>query len=126
FKVAPATPRFNNPAVTASVCLPKSPGWVGDHCLVAGDCGSGTTCLGATATKPGVCSMACTRYCSDQPGYADTFCAAVPTLAAGGTCLRQCTPSSNAAECPSDMACTTTARFGTPYGTAKSVCLPRP
>ena len=126
FQAATATTRFNNPAVKANVCLPKSPGWVGDHCLTSTDCGSGTTCAGATATKPGTCTMACQRFCSDQPGYADTFCAAVPALAAaGGSCVRQCTPSSNASECPSDMACTVTARFGTPF-TSKAVCLPRP
>ena len=125
FQIATATPRFNNPTAKANVCLPKSPGWVGDHCLSSAECGSGTTCVGATASKPGMCTMACTRYCSDQPGYADTFCAAVPSLGTGGSCVRQCTPSSNASECPSDMACTVTARTGTPYA-SKAVCLPRP
>ncbi|MDB4961881.1 MAG: hypothetical protein JWP01_1880 [Myxococcales bacterium] len=115
--------RFNQPTVTANVCVPKSPGWVGDHCFASSDCSSGTTCKGATALTAGVCTMSCDRYCADQPGYADTFCAAVPQLGTGGSCLRQCTPSSNAAECPSDMACVTTARNGDP-ATKKSVCRP--
>jgi hypothetical protein len=118
--------RFNQPAVSANVCMPASPGWVGDHCTANSDCKSGTTCAGATATKPGVCTMACTQFCADQPGYADTFCAKAPALAAtGGSCLRQCTPNSNAAECPSDMTCTQAMRFGTTAAT-KYVCMPRP
>lgn len=117
--------RFNQPTVKANVCMPASPGWVGDHCRASTDCKSGTTCLGATATRPGVCSMPCNRFCADQPGYADTFCAAVPALAPGGSCLRQCTPASNGAECPSDMICGSAPRSGLPAA-VKSVCLPRP
>ena len=117
--------RFNQPAVKATVCMPASPGWVGDHCLANEDCGSGTTCLGATPGHPGVCSMACAQFCADQPGYADTFCATVPSLASGGSCLRQCTPSSNASECPSDMTCASSPRFGQPSA-VKSVCVPAP
>lgn len=104
-------PRFMRPAVSANVCMPASPGWVGDHCSTSSDCKTGTTCAGAAPGRPGVCTMACTQFCADQPGYADTFCAAAPSLAAGGSCVRQCTPNSNASECPSDMACTSTARF---------------
>jgi hypothetical protein len=118
--------RFNSPSVTANVCMPASPGWVGDHCLESSDCKSGTTCAGAAAGRPGVCTMTCNQFCADQPGYADTFCARAPALAAsGGSCLRQCTPSSNAAECPSDMTCTQAMRFGSPAAT-KYVCMPRP
>ena len=116
--------RFGNAAVSANVCMPASPGWVGDHCLAASDCKSGTTCAGAAPGRPGVCTMACNQFCSDQPGYADTFCAAAPSLQSGGSCLRQCTPSSNAAECPSDMACSPMMRFGSPAAT-KYVCMPR-
>jgi len=115
FAVAAAQPRLNQPSVKADVCLPGSQGWVGDHCLADADCKNGTTCLGATADKAGICSMACALYCSDEPGEADTFCAA------GGNCERQCTPSSNGAECPSDMACGTAARNGQP-GTVRNVC----
>ena len=122
-KVAAATPRFNQPAVVSDVCLPGSGGWVGDLCRAVSDCGNGTTCAGATAAKAGVCTMACTSVCADMPGYADTFCAAGSSLAAGGTCLRQCTPSSNAAECPSNMRCGSLARPGSTV--RKNVCLPR-
>ncbi len=124
FQIAPATQRFNNSAVKANACLPKSPGLVGDHCLTTTDCGGGTTCLGATPTRRGICSQACERFCDDQPGYADTFCAAVPALGAGGSCVRQCTPGSNAAECPSDMACAVMPRNGSTT-VAKAVCVPR-
>ena len=30
--------RRNQPSVTANVCLPGSPGWVGDRCLADADC----------------------------------------------------------------------------------------
>ena len=118
--------RFNQPSVSANVCMPASPGWVGDHCLANTDCKTGTTCAGASPGRPGVCTMACNQFCADQPGYADTFCAKLPTSFAptGGSCLRQCTPSSNAAECPSDMTCQQAMRFGSPAAT-KYVCMPR-
>ena len=122
--IAPATPRLNQPTVTADVCLPGSHGWVGDHCFADPDCGNGTTCLGAHGTAPGVCSMACDKYCADEPGEADTFCAAVPALSSAGACLRQCTPSSNASECPTDMVCGAAPRNGQSSVT-KTVCLPR-
>lgn len=118
----PATlSRINQPAVKASVCVPASRGWVGDRCRTNTDCTTGTTCAGASALRAGVCTMACNQFCADQPGYADTFCATAPSLAPGGSCLRQCTPSSNAAECPLDMKCTPAVRFGSPAVT-KYVC----
>lgn len=116
--------RVNQPTVTATVCSPGSRGWVGDHCLADADCSHGTSCRGAAPGKPGICSMACDKVCADAPGYADTFCAAVPALAAGGSCLRQCTPASNAAECPADMQCKPLPRNGQ-LAVVKSVCIPR-
>lgn len=124
FKPAASIPRLSNPNVKANVCLPNSPGWVGDHCFTNNDCSSGTTCRGATAEKPGICSMSCTKFCADMPGYADTFCAGVPALGTGGSCVRQCTPSSNAAECPADMQCVPHGRHGASTVT-KHVCVPR-
>jgi hypothetical protein len=112
-----------NSTVAANVCVPRSPGWVGDHCRDASDCTNGTTCRGATATAPGICSMDCTQLCPDQPGWADTTCASVPSLASGGSCVRRCTPSSNGSECPRDMTCGTAAKFGAPT-IKRSVCLP--
>ncbi len=116
--------RFNQPAVSANVCMPASPGWVGDHCSSNSDCKTGTTCKGAAADRPGVCTMACSQFCADQPGYADTFCAAMPSLASGGSCVRQCTPNSNASECPTDMTCSPAPRFGQ-TSIVKNVCTPR-
>ncbi|HEY4175176.1 MAG TPA: L,D-transpeptidase [Kofleriaceae bacterium] len=138
-----AVTRFNNPAVSATACLPKSPGWVGDHCFADADCGNGTQCRGAkapvlaSASTPakaavaGVCSMACTKLCADEPGYNDTFCAAEPLLGTGGSCVRQCTPGTNASECPTDMTCSMRARpsligsttAATP--SSKYVCVPK-
>jgi hypothetical protein len=122
-----STFRFNSASVKADVCGPKSGGWVGDHCLTNTDCASGASCSGASAGKPGICTMACDRYCADMPGYADTFCANAPALAlveGKGSCLRQCTPSSNAAECPTDMECKPLARNGQASVT-KNVCVPK-
>ncbi len=102
--VAVDRPRFKQ-AVRATVCMPGTRGWVGDHCFASSECTGGTTCAGATASTPGLCTVACTRYCSDQPGATDTFCAA-------GTCARQCTPSSNASECAGGTTCAPRTRPG--------------
>lgn len=121
--VAAQTPRFHQPAVTADVCLPGSKGWVGDHCFTDSECGNGTTCLGATATDPGICSESCAKYCPDEVGFPETLCANAPELSSSGTCLRQCTPSENGAECPSDMSCGTVSRWNSTV--QKTVCLPK-
>jgi hypothetical protein len=104
-------------STTASVCVPGSPGWVGDRCLASSDCANGTTCRG------GICTMSCTQYCSDQPGYADTFCVAEPRLAPGGSCVRQCSPSSNGSECPAGSTCVARPRNGL-ASPVRHVCLP--
>ena len=118
-------PRLGQPQVRAAACVPGSRGWVGDHCFADADCASGTSCRGAQAGRPGVCSMSCERLCADQPGYADTFCAAIPALGAGGSCVRQCTPAVNAPECPADLACAVVGRNGQASVT-RAVCVPRP
>lgn len=122
FGVVRAT-RFGQSTIAANVCMPKSPGWIGDHCRAATDCTSGTVCKGATAATPGICTMACTQLCPDQPGWADTTCASVSTLASGGSCVRRCTPSSNGSECPRDMRCGLAPKFNAPTIT-RNVCLP--
>jgi hypothetical protein len=103
---------------TATVCVPGTRGWVGDRCLASTDCTGGTTC------QSGICTMGCSRYCADQPGYADTFCAAEPTFGTGGSCLRTCTPLSNAAECPANSTCVARSRIGQP-SSVRYVCVPR-
>jgi hypothetical protein len=115
--VAATRARNNQPSVTASVCIPGSPGWVGDRCRASTDCTDGTTC------HEGVCTIACERYCDDQPGYADTFCVSDPALGSGGNCARTCTPSSNGSECSEDSACVARGRNGQP-STVKNVCIP--
>jgi hypothetical protein len=109
--------RFNGTA-SASVCLPHSPGWIGDHCGVDGDCNTGLSC------RAGVCTQSCSAICPDEPGWAETTCVNAPAIASGGTCLRRCTPSSNASECPLDMQCAPEPRAAVPSET-RSVCVPR-
>jgi hypothetical protein len=121
--IAAATPRFGQPTVKANVCRPGSQGWVGDHCRSDAECHDGTTCHGATETTAGMCTMSCDKVCPDEPGYADTFCTPVPAFGSGGFCMRQCTPSSNAAECPSDVACKPQSRNGQTL-VVKNVCVP--
>jgi len=115
--------RFSQAGVSARVCLPGTHGWIGDRCQADAECTLGTTCNGEEPGQPGICTQACQRYCPDLPGYAWTFCADEPALG-GGTCLRQCTPGANAAECPADHDCVARARLGQP-GTVRNVCLPR-
>jgi hypothetical protein len=115
--VAKTLSRNTQPSVTAKVCVPGSRGWVGDRCVAATDCGSGTSCVNGT------CTMSCDKYCSDAPGYADTFCVNDATLGSGGHCARTCTPSSNASECAGEMVCQSEARNGQP-SVVKNVCLP--
>lgn len=113
--------RFNS-SVSANVCLPKSPGWIGDHCKTSADCQTGNECRGATADAPGICSQACTVLCPDQPGWADTTCVNVAAFGSGGSCARTCTPASNGSECPRDMTCGVAQKPGT--GISRNVCLP--
>jgi len=103
------------------VCAPGSRGWVGDRCRAQADCSGGTTCTGASDGQEGVCSQPCTRYCSDQPGYPSTFCA--DDAALGDTCLRTCTPASNASECPADSDCVLRSRPD--KSSTKYVCVPK-
>lgn len=114
--------RFNQPTTTATVCAPASRGWVGDRCRADTDCKNGTTCKGATSELPGLCTMPCERYCADQPGVADTVCTSVAGFGAGGSCMRQCTPSSFASECPAQTTCKKVLRFGT--NIARFACMP--
>jgi hypothetical protein len=97
-------PRFSQPGVSATVCLPGSPGWVGDHCFTDTECKAGNRCAGATAQASGLCTQACTRYCPDLPGWADTTCVNEPDLG-GPICVRQCTPAYHASECPAGTEC---------------------
>jgi hypothetical protein len=107
--------RFGSPTVRATVCVPGSPGWVGDRCLRNDDCLAGATC-----DSEGVCSMPCTTYCDDEPGSPTTFCAADSS---GGRCRRQCDPLSNGSECAAGFTCERRARPSAP-GTTRNVCVP--
>lgn len=110
-------PRMNNAAVRVAACVPGSPGWIGDRCLDDDDCLYGTSC-----GEGGTCTMPCTRYCDDEPGWPSTFCVAGD---AGGTCARRCDLTENAAECPAGLQCLERARNGAPV-TRRTVCLPPP
>ena len=113
--------RLNQPSVTASVCVPGSPGWIGDHCFTHDDCQAGNDCRGASSGLPGICTQTCSQYCPDQAGFPATFCVNAPEVG-GPSCLRQCTPSSNGAECPAGFSCASRTRNG--GSTVKSVCVP--
>lgn len=114
--------RFNSTTSSASVCVPGSPGWVGDHCFLAEDCNNGNHCAGATDGRPGICSQACASICPDMAGWPMTTCINEPSLG-GATCLRQCTPASNASECPGGATCEQRLRNGTTTST-RHVCIP--
>jgi hypothetical protein len=118
-----AAARMNQPSVTATVCEPHSPGWIGDHCTADADCNTGLSCKGATALSAGICTQACAAICPDQPGWTETTCVNAPMIADGGSCLRRCTPESNASECPGDMDCAPEARAALPSAT-RYVCVP--
>jgi hypothetical protein len=114
--------RNTQPGVVASVCLPGSGGAIGDHCFLDGDCDAGNTCAGAANGEPGLCTQACTRLCPDPVGVAPTMCVNEASLG-GPSCLRTCTPSKNAPECPGGTSCVTRTRNGDP-ATTKYVCAP--
>lgn len=113
--------RFNQPAVTADVCVPGSPGWIGDHCFADAECKNGNTCHDEDAADgvPGICSQACTRFCPDMPGFPTTAC--VTEADGQGHCERGCSALDNAAACPGDQICQSRPRQGRAGKTAE-VC----
>lgn len=117
----PTTAARFSQTVTATVCLPGSRGWVGDHCFTDADCKNATTCQDATETVPGLCTMSCTSACPDQAGWPTTFCTNEPQLG-GNACVRQCSPASNASECPEGTTCVSRTRPNST--TSRSVCIP--
>jgi hypothetical protein len=98
-----AQPRFGQPSVSATVCVPGSPGWIGDHCFADGDCKHGTSCAGASGSQPGQCTESCLASCPDQPGAPTTIC--IHDRSDAASCFRECTPASNAAECAAGFDC---------------------
>jgi hypothetical protein len=120
--MVPSTRNRLGQSVSATVCVPGSPGWVGDHCFVDAECKSGNRCVGATTAAPGLCTQACTRYCPDLPGFPDTTCVNEADLG-GKTCVRQCTPASNASECPAGTRCETVPWVADPTK-SRNVCVP--
>ncbi|MEZ4401589.1 MAG: L,D-transpeptidase [Kofleriaceae bacterium] len=111
-------PRFGQPVVESEVCLPGSPGWIGDHCLAGDDCGAGLTCTA------GVCTQTCQRFCPDQPGTSETGCVLDDNLGDGGHCARTCDRDELSSSCPAGMACLPVERAGA-SGT-RDVCTPVP
>lgn len=114
--------RQSQPGVTATVCMPGSQGAIGDHCFLDTDCDPGNRCAGASGGEPGLCTQTCTRACPDFAGSPTTFCVNEPALG-GPSCVRTCTPSVNAPECPAGTACVQRSRNGDP-ATKKYVCSP--
>jgi hypothetical protein len=114
--------RFTQPSVTANVCMPGSRGAIGDKCFLSADCDPGNACRGAADGRPGYCTQTCTRTCPDSAGVPTTFCVNTPALG-GPSCVRTCTPGTNAPECPADTTCVLRSRNGDP-ATKRYVCEP--
>jgi hypothetical protein len=114
--------RFSQSWVTANVCMPGSRGEIGDKCFLDSDCKTGNRCRGSADGQPGLCTQSCSRYCPDTPGVPTTFCADQPALG-GPSCVRTCTPGTNAPECPAGTACVQRPRVGD-TATRKYVCEP--
>jgi hypothetical protein len=108
-------PRFMQPDVTATVCMPGSRGWIGDHCFDSSDCTNGTSCAGASSDRPGICTESCSGTCPDQGGWSATLCA---PSSSGSSCFRACSPASNASECPGASSCVASS--------SRSYCQPNP
>lgn len=85
--LVPATATRFGQTATATVCLPGSRGWVGDHCFADADCKNGTVCKDATTTTPGLCTMTCTTGCADQAGWPTTFCTTEAQSIAASSCV---------------------------------------
>jgi hypothetical protein len=120
----PATlPRFGQSTVTADVCVPGSPGFIGDRCFSDDECREGLTCGGADPARggAGICTQACTRLCPDAPGFPTTTC--VTDAAGAASCARRCDASAHAPECAGDQVCTPVQRAARPDQTA-DVCRP--
>lgn len=113
--------RLGSSTVSAKVCVPGSQGWIGDQCLVGGDCASGNQCVGASGSAAGVCTRSCTGSCPDQAGFPLTHCVSDPALG-GSACARRCTPESNASECPAGSTCQPRKQVGTTK--LRNVCIP--
>jgi len=116
--VVQSVARNTQPSARANVCMPGSPGWVGDRCSTGTDCREGLTCAS------GSCTMACTAACMDKPGYADTACVedTADRLGAGGSCARTCTPSTGGPECAFGSACVAVPSAS--QSRDRSVCMP--
>jgi len=114
--------RLNQAGVRATVCMPGSPGWVGDHCFTMAECKTGNVCVGASGGTPGLCTQSCTRFCPDMPGWAETTCVEESELG-GKSCVRQCTPASNASECPAGTTCEVR-RWAADASKTRTVCVP--
>ena len=110
------TNRFKQ-SVKATVCVPGSPGWVGDRCLAASDCKNGTSC------RDGICTRDLRAVLPRRAGLGRRP-SAPPTPASATSCLRACTPASNASECPADSDCVQRQRVSDSR-TVKYVCVPR-
>lgn len=118
--------RFGQPSVTAEVCLPGSPGFIGDRCFTDDECQAGHTCGGgdASAGEPGTCTQPCTRLCPDAAGFPTTTCVLEGGTEGGAaTCARRCDADANAPECAGDQICAPAARAARP-GQSVNVCRP--
>jgi hypothetical protein len=111
--------RFGDASVFETVCVPGSPGWVGDHCFTSGDCTPGNRCAGGSGTEPGTCTRSCTYLCPDLPGTPWTLCVEENGIDPAPACIRQCGQAGHGAECAEGLSCELRQRNGRGSG---SVC----
>ncbi len=113
-------PRHSQPSKKADVCVPGTPGWMGDRCVVDAEC-TGGICQPLADAGAGICTQACQKYCPDLAGHASTFCVAgAPESGLTGQCAAVCASND---ECALGTTCEEEPRVGQPSVT-RSVCLP--
>jgi hypothetical protein len=118
FVLRQGEPRFSQPSVKASVCVPGGQGWIGDRCLSNTDCMAGSSCHQSTPTSVGFCTESCDLYCPDLDGHAGTFCV-------DGLCRARCSEQANTTDCNLGSTCSKRSRHNQPWNTT-TVCMPTP
>jgi hypothetical protein len=92
--------------------------WLGDACAKDGNCGYPNP-ICADNYPGGMCTLACTGSCPDQPGKAAAFCGAFDNQ---GYCLRVC--NELAPSCRDGYACRKVKRFPT-TSASQAGCVPQ-
>jgi hypothetical protein len=98
--------------------------WIGAECQSDGDCGVASAfCHPNPATGRGFCTVGCSLYCADRPGYPPTFCVADPSDRTRGICVEKQIPQDEACRPFDALTARTLPRFNQSSVSA-SVCVP--